>query len=503
MTKPPLLSATTPHKTALLFCSQERPTLRRYQNDWYAWDPRTGVYVLIENATIMSELGTCMTKAERVVMVEGKDGKRKQARAPFNPTPSQVEAAYKMLVQQRHRSLQDMPEAPAWLDGRTSPDPKDVIVCRNGIVNMKTRRVIPLTPELFTLSALGCDYNPKAPVPRKWLRFLWQATKRRKEIVTLLQELMGYGIQADRSIHVIAFLLGRSRSGKSTILGVLDALVGGAANVQNSSLSDLGSRFGLQNCINKLLIIMRDLDVDYAGEGRSTAAMRMNQISGRDPVGIQRKGIGDWNGLLPGMLWLGGNGMPNFGASTLAMSARLRILPFDESFLGREDWELPAKLRTELSGILNWCLDGLDSLRDRGRFLEPEVCIDAKTRLLNRANPIHGFGQTKCVIDMDAQIEKDHLYQMLKEFCRNNETRCPTYQEFTERVLETFPTVSPSRRNDGERATTYRGIRLNDVQMCKLYKTDTKITDIFGGADIAAVKLDKQGWPILRNEFDN
>ena len=43
------------------------------------------------------------------------------------------------------------------------------------------------------------------------------------------------------------------------------------------------------------------------------------------------KGIGDWNGLLPGRIVMAGNNLPNFGSHAAATAARLLIFPFDVS----------------------------------------------------------------------------------------------------------------------------------------------------------------------------
>jgi putative DNA primase/helicase len=57
-------------------------------------------------------------------------------------------------------------------------------------------------------------------------------------------------------------------------------------------------------------------------------------------------------------LWLAVNRLPELRKDDPAAWSRLRLIPFDVSFARKPDRELKPKLRGELSGILNWALQG-------------------------------------------------------------------------------------------------------------------------------------------------
>ena len=61
------------------------------------------------------------------------------------------------------------------------------------------------------------------------------------------------------------------------------------------------------------------------------------------------------------------------------------------SFYGREDLSLKEKLRPELAGILNWALDGLDCLRDRGHFELPSSSLESIRQLEDLGSPVSAF----------------------------------------------------------------------------------------------------------------
>ena len=56
---------------------------------------------------------------------------------------------------------------------------------------------------------------------------------------------------------------------------------------------------------------------------------------------------------------------------------RLSSVRMTRSFLGEEDTQLEAKLAAELPGIFQWAVAGWESLRARGRFVQPAASADA------------------------------------------------------------------------------------------------------------------------------
>ena len=86
-----------------------------------------------------------------------------------------------------------------------------------------------------------------------------------------------------------------------------------------------------------------------------------------------------WQGKLHVRFLILTNELPRITDASGALASRFVLLTLRNSFLGREDLQLTDKLLTELPGILNAALKGLDRLRDRGNFRMPAV--------LTRCNP--------------------------------------------------------------------------------------------------------------------
>jgi hypothetical protein len=82
--------------------------------------------------------------------------------------------------------------------------------------------------------------------------------------------------------------------------------------------------------------------------------------------------------------------LPSLTDGSGALVGRFIVLLFQKSFYGKENVGLTRELLAELSGILNWALDGYDSLVKRGHFEQPKNASDNIKKwndLLRRSRP--------------------------------------------------------------------------------------------------------------------
>ena len=114
---------------------------------------------------------------------------------------------------------------------------------------------------------------------------------------------------------------------------------------------------------------------------------RLLSITGEDMLTVDRKYREPWSGKLPTRFVILSNELPKFRDSSGAIANRLLILQMTESFLGREDHTLDARLAAELPGILMWALEGLDRLVRNGRFTVPGASTDAANLMMDLASP--------------------------------------------------------------------------------------------------------------------
>jgi putative DNA primase/helicase len=118
--------------------------------------------------------------------------------------------------------------------------------------------------------------------------------------------------------------------------------------------------------LDKSVAIMADAHIGNRADSVRVLET-IKSITGEDAVNIDRKNLRPLlNVRLPIRFVITVNELPNLRDASGALSSRLSILPFTESFEGREDRGLEKRLIAECPGILAWSLRGLKMLREEG-----------------------------------------------------------------------------------------------------------------------------------------
>jgi len=385
-----------------------RPNLRHHQQEFLDWDG--AAYVSVADDTVRSEvwrfLETCRVETE-------KDGVK-----PMVPKSEMVSGAIDAL-----RAVSHLPpsreEPPLWLDGRSGPDPMELLPTRSGLLHLPTGDLLPATPDLFTRNALDFAHDPDAPQPERWLRFLrevWPGDDE-ADFIAALQEFMGYLLTPDTSLQKALLLPGPKRSGKGTIGHIMGKLVG-EANTVAPSLNSFGrSDFGLEPLLAKQLAIVSDMRLSGRTD-EAAVAENLLRITGEDRVSVNRKHRHAVEVTLRTRFVVMTNEVPKFADRSGALVSRFVVLPMRQSFYGREDPDLKRNLAAELPGILLWAVDGWRRVRATHRITQPEAGRDVALQMTDLSSPIPAFVREWCEIGGDLWVAKDRLFAAFREWHR-------------------------------------------------------------------------------------
>jgi phage/plasmid-associated DNA primase len=146
-----------------------------------------------------------------------------------------------------------------------------------------------------------------------------------------------------------------------------------------------------------------------------------------------------------------------------ALYNRMLLLRFTNSFLGKEDTELDAKLLAELPGILLWAIEGYKRLRAEGRFTEPASGIALRRVLRATGSPVATFVEERCVVKAKVTIQHGKLYESYKEFCKELDIVPVGNSRFGTELIEAVPSITdcrPSGKGKKSRPRYYSGIEL-------------------------------------------
>jgi putative DNA primase/helicase len=326
-----------------------------------------------------------------------------------------------------------------WL---TEPRPA-VITVANGLLDPATRELHPHSPDWFSTTALPVAFDPAAQVPGVWLAFLNEVMQQDTERVAVVQEV--FGACLDRTLRAKWFgaLVGAGDNGKSVVLAVLRSVLG-EQNCASVNLDELATnRFAAFGLFGKLANVIGDQGfLESADEGR------LKGLTGGDLVTFEQKGRDPFFAVNQCKIVFACNVLPTFGDKSDAVWNRLVAVPFDYTVpAGKKDPKLldPATWVGELPGVLNWALDGLARLRERGSFTRSAACDALEQQHRLDSNPAREFLLERYEItghDAD-QVPVDDMYQAYLDWCRTNGyTKPVTATKFGRRVDEVFPLLN-------------------------------------------------------------
>jgi P4 family phage/plasmid primase-like protien len=293
--------------------------------------------------------------------------------------------------------------------------PPHLIALKNGIFDLKTKKLLTFDPEYFILNSLPVKYNANADCP-KFKDFLTQVMA--SEDIPVCQEGFGYSLWRDYQIHKAFMLVGDGANGKSTLLAVWRSMLG-TENVCTIPLHDLEtSSFARSSLFAKLANIYPDL-TDRALSG--TGFFKM--LTGGDTISAEYKFRDRFEFKNYAKLIFSCNKVPESPDDTTAFFRRWIIINFPNQFLEgdlKTDPDLLAKLttETELSGIFNLAIQGLERLLQNRRFSTGKSVEETREQYIRASDPIKAFAMD-CIEEKAGHlVSKDDVYRAFLEYCQ-------------------------------------------------------------------------------------
>ena len=455
-----ILSPASPYESAEKYLQLRCPTpegftrLIYYRGDFYVWTGKH--YREMSDGALKSDVYHFLDAAKQRM-------KREDEPTPFMPNTNKVNEVINAL---RARAIvDDHLSPPAWRPGSLGECfyfAGDLLACRNGLLHLPSRYLAEHTPELLSFNALDFNYDPEAPTPQEWLKFLQSVWPDDEESIAALQEIFGYFVSGETRQQKAFLIVGPKRSGKGTIGRILGALLG-SDNVAGPTLASLAENFGLAPLIGKRAAIVSDARLGGRID-QHIIAERLLTISGEDRLTIDRKYREPWTGRLPVRFLILSNELPRLADASGALASRFVLIEMRRSFYDQEDLGLFNRLSHELPGILNWSLAGLDRLNGRGHFVLPKSSAEALQELEDLTSPISAFIREHCVVAPRKTADVDEMYSRWVSWCSASNRPPGTPQTFGRDLRAAAPglTTGRPRRGAPKRKRVYRGIGFRD-----------------------------------------
>jgi len=438
-------------------------TFRRHIGKWAEWS--SGRYEYIDTDDLRGRIYRYLDGKQYIH--ETKDEIKV---SPYKPTRARVSD----VVDALNGEWPVKGEAPVWIERRDRPTTRSLIAFKNGILDVDAfceGDIVMLepTPELFTVATLPYNYDPTAwsALLDRWCDTTFSGDT---ESIRLLAQWLGYNLVYDMSQEKFMIYIGPTRSGKSTILSTMSAMLG-REQCGTTSLSALANPFGLAPLVGKSSIIAGDVKGTLRRAEMDAALETILKITGRDKLLINAKYAEQYEAELRCRITLAMNDLPVFSDNSKAIVTRALVLGFPNSYVGKEDITLKDRLVTEASAgkVINFALWGLKDLRESGRFCTPESSESEKRQLIELTSPVTAFAEECCLLSTDVSIEKEQLFEAFRAWCDDSGRRPGNKVHFGRWISRELPTVdSIQKATDGRRERHYLGVTLKQSAFTKL-----------------------------------
>jgi putative DNA primase/helicase len=387
---------------------------------WLVWDSRRW---------LVDESGEIHRRAKQTV----KEIYREAANAPDDEA-RKVLAKHAMRSEAENRiqamislAKSEAPVMPQDLDA--SPWLMNVA---NGTINLKTGELQEHRREDLITKLAPVEYDPEASAST------WTATLERvlpsAEVRAFFKRLCGYAISGDVSEHILPVLYGTGANGKSTIL---NALLEAAGEYGMQAAPDLliAKRGGHPTEVADLfgMRVVASIEVE---DGRRLAEALVKSLTGGDKVRARRMRQDFWQFDPTHTAFLCTNHKPEIRGNDAGIWRRIRLIPFTETIAPAEqDKKLPTKLRTELSGILAWAVEGCLEWQREG-LQAPDEVRKATGAYRSEMDVIGAFLRDECETQQGYSATFKEVYDRYEEWCEEGGEKPETRRKFNARLKE-------------------------------------------------------------------
>jgi putative DNA primase/helicase len=292
--------------------------------------------------------------------------------------------------------------------------------------------------EDFLTYQLPFAYNPNATAPL-WQKFLDEVLpdETRQQV---LAEYLGY-VFTRLKLEKTLILYGRGANGKSVVFDVINALLGDE-NIANYSLSSLSHEYHRAKLANKML--------NYSSEiSTRLEADIFKRLSSGEPIEARLPYGQPFTMTRYARLLFNCNELPRDVEHTEAFFRRYLILPFDVTITEeRQDKRLAEKIiKSELSGVFNWILEGLQRLLQQERFTACEAAREVLAQYRKESDSVAMFLADENYQPSGDFTEVKSIYQSYKFYCVDNGYKPLGRNNFSKR-LEVL-NIATQRRDVG------------------------------------------------------
>ncbi len=324
---------------------------------------------------------------------------------------------------------------------------KNLLPLENGIYDLEKKTLIEYSPDYFFTHYLPVNYNPSAKIDKIKTFF--------EEIfplnyIPVVKQTFGDCLLTDYRYKKATLCAGKKHTGKTTFLNLIGAFLG-EENTAHKSLYAL--------CVEKYATAdLYHKRANICAQTEAASITKVNlflMLTGNDKIDARRIYQSPFNFVNFAKLIFACNDIPTTnvaGNIAEAYYVRWSILPFEHIFEGDDkDVNMLDKLTVpeEMSGLLNWALEGIESLEENNGYFEIMNYNETKEFMERGTNPLREFAD-KYISTSSGREWVTDLYKWYVAFCTDNGYPFVNDSWFSRKTFPLLP-MSVTKGHTGEK----------------------------------------------------
>lgn len=350
-------------------------------------------------------------------------------------------------------------------------EPKYRICVENGILDLLNHELEPFTPDEFHFCKIPVTYDSSATC-KKIKKFFSEVLKNPDTDLNVVSELAGWLLMKDYKPEKAVMFMGGGRNGKGKSIKIFENFIGldNYSSIPITELDPRNNQYASSGLMKKLANFGGDVS-----EGMLYDTSVIRSLTGRDAIDAQRKHMDSVKFVNYAKLIFAANKPPAVKEDNAGWWARWVWLDFPYTFLSKDLYEQRkeepnVKLRdpdivskilddSELSGMLNWALEGLQRLHVNNDFSDSNTANEIRTRWIKESNSFEAFCIDHLEESYDTVVEKAELRRAYSVYCRELKKENLS-DDVVKRILQKRYGSGDKRptRSDGDRPTCWTNI---------------------------------------------
>ena len=265
---------------------------------------------------------------------------------------------------------------------------------------------------------LPIQYNPDAPRPETWLRFLKDLLH--EDDIPTLQEYLGYCLIPSTKGQRMMVIKGSGGEGKSQIGVVLSAIFGGY--MKDGSIAKVSeNQFARADLEHQLLMVDDDMKMEALKQTNYVKSI----VTAQGKMDLERKNRQSYQGWMFCRLLAFSNGdLQSLYDRSNGFYRRQLILTTKEKSPDRmDDPDIADKMKAEAEGILLWMFEGLQRLiANKFQFTESERTRNNREYVKRDSVNLLDFMEDEGFVRLhaDCGASSKEIYETYAMWCEEN-----------------------------------------------------------------------------------